>query len=179
MILVGLSIRTPDEKNSERIYLDIRKLLFDETPQIAPVISVRLKDEGAKSLKETIFSALWFLSILLVFGIIVSILTRLHFNYLSQAIFLFFIAVVSFLSYRIYQTANTYRVITKQNLFAPVLDFFFVPVIRVGRRFTEGIAQINFILLLIDFIIEAPFKALVGFFEQWFSFLASKREELE
>jgi hypothetical protein len=52
-------------------------------------------------------------------------------------------------------------------------------VIRVGRRFTEGISQINFILMIIDFIIEAPFKGLVGFFEQWFSFLATKREELE
>jgi hypothetical protein len=54
-----------------------------------------------------------------------------------------------------------------------------VPIIRVGRRFTEGIAQINFILIIIDFIIEAPFKGLVGFFEQWFLFLANKREELE
>ena len=54
-----------------------------------------------------------------------------------------------------------------------------VPVIRVGRKFTEGIAQINFILIIVDFIIEAPFKGLVGFFEQWFMFVADKREELE
>jgi hypothetical protein len=67
----------------------------------------------------------------------------------------------------------------RQSLTAPLIDFFFVPIIRVGRRLTEGIAQINFILIIIDFIIEAPFKGLVGFFEQWFLFLSIKREELE
>jgi hypothetical protein len=115
----------------------------------------------------------------LVFGLIGIILGKLHLNLLSQGIFLFFLAIVSFLTYRIYQTANTYTVIYKQNIITPIIDFFFVPVVRVGRRFTEGISQINFILMIIDFIIEAPFKGLVGFFEQWFSFLATKREELE
>jgi hypothetical protein len=114
-----------------------------------------------------------------MFGIIVSALSRLQFNPLSQGVFLFFIAIISFLTYRIYQTANIYTVVARQGLISPIIDFFFVPVIRVGRKFTEGIAQINFILIIVDFIIEAPFKGLVGFFEQWFMFVANKREELE
>jgi hypothetical protein len=94
-------------------------------------------------------------------------------------VFLFFIAIVSFLAYRIYQTAHIYTVVSKPNLFAPLFDFFFVPIIRVGQRLTEGFTQINFILIIIDFAIETPFKGLFGFFEQWFLFLANKREELE
>lgn len=179
MVIAGLGIKTPEKNNSQAIYVDIHKLLFDEKPQILPGLSIKLKKNSAVTIKERIFTFLWFLSIILIFGIIGSILNKLHFNLLSQAIFLFFLAIVSFLTYRIYQTANTYTVITKLNILTPLIDFFFVPIIRVGRRFTEGIAQINFILIIIDFIIEAPFKALVGFFEQWFSFLAAKREELE
>ena len=179
MVIAGLTIRTPDKRNSQKIYVDIYKLLFDENPQITQGISVKLKSNSVKSIKDYIFSVLWFLSTLLVFGLISIVLTKLQFNILSQAIFLFFIAIISFLSYRIYQAANMYTVIEKQNIFTPIIDFFFVPVIRVGRRFTEGIAQINFTIIVIDFIIEAPFKGLVGFFEQWFSFLANKREELE
>jgi hypothetical protein len=87
--------------------------------------------------------------------------------------------VISFLAYRIYETAHIYTVVSKVNLFSPLFDFFFVPVVRVGQRLTEGFAQINFILIVVDFLIEAPFKGLVGFFEQWFLFLANKREELE
>ncbi len=179
MVLVGLLIKTPDSRNSARIFFDIEKVLFEENPQIIQPLALKLKSDTSRSAKDIVFSVLWFLSILLVFGLIVTILTKLYFNPLSQAIFLFFIAIISFLSYRIYQTANIYTLSGRQSLLTPLVDFFFVPVIRVGRRFTEGIAQINFILIIIDFIIEAPFKGLVGFFEQWFSFLANKREELE
>lgn len=179
MILVGLGIKIPKDENSYTIYLDIHKLLFEENPKITENISLKLKANSVITIKDRVFSVLWLLSIILVFGIIGGILTSLHFNLLSQAIFIFFVAIISFLSYRIYQTANTYTVITKKNILTPIIDFFFVPIIRVGRRLTEGITQINFILIIIDFIIEAPFKGLVGFFEQWFSFLAAKREELE
>lgn len=179
MVIVGLSIKIPDNKNSQVIYTAIKKLLFEEEPKIISNLSVKLRKNSVITLKERIFSVLWLLSILLVFGLISSILGKLHFNYLSQGIFIFFITIVSFLTYRIYQTANTYRIIYGPNLFSPIVDFFFVPIIRVGQRLTEGIAQINFILLIIDYIIETPFKGIVGFFEQWFSFLANKREELE
>lgn len=179
MVVAGMRIKTPDNKNSHAIYLDIYKLLLEENPIIIENLSLKLKSNSVRTIRDYVFSFLWFLSIILIFGAISAILTKLHFNPLSQAIFLFFIAIISFLSYRIYQTASTYTVIFKKNLLTPILDFFFVPIIRVGRGFTEGIAQVNFILIIIDYIIETPFKGLVGFFEQWFSYLAAKREELE
>ncbi len=180
MILAGLGIKTPDSRNSQIIFLDIQRLLLQENPQTTKNLSFRLKSTTPKTIRHRIFSVLWFLSILLVFGLIGFILTKLHFNLLSQGIFLFFIAIVSFLTYRIYQTASIYTVVTgKQTILNPIVDFFFVPVIRVGRNLTEGISQVNFILIIIDYIIEAPFKGFVGFFEQWFLFLATKREELE
>jgi hypothetical protein len=179
MIFVGMLVQTPGDKNSFKIFTEIQKLLFEENPLITTNLTVKLKSTSVRTIRDQIFSVLWLLSIVLVFGLVISILTKLHFNPLSQGIFIFFIAIISFLSYRIFQTANTYTVISKQNILSPLVDFFFVPVIRVGRSFTEGIAQINFILIIIDFIIEAPFKGLVGFFEQWFSFLQNKREELE
>lgn len=179
MVGVGLLIKTPDAKNSAQILFNIQKLLFEENPQIVSNLSLKLKPDTTHNMKDFIFSILWVLSTLLVFGLIVSLLSKLQFNPLSQATFLFFIAIISFLTYRIYQTANIYTVVAKQGLLSPIVDFFFVPIISVGRKFTEGIAQINFILIIIDFIIEAPFKGIVGFFEQWFMFVADKREELE
>jgi len=179
MIASGLLITTPTTQNSQRIYLDIHELLFTENPKIIPTLRLKLKKDSGNAVKDYAFSILWLLSICLVFGLIVWGLSILHFNPLSQIIFLFFIAIISFLAYRINQTAHIYSVIPKTSLFSPVFDFFFVPIIRVGRRLTEGFTQINFILIIIDFMIEAPFKALFGFFEQWFLFLANKREELE
>ena len=179
MVASGLLIKTPNAQNSNLIYLDIRELLFTDNPKIIPTLRIKLKKDSGHAVKDYVFSILWLLSIGLVFGLIVWGLTLLHFNPLSQIIFLFFIAIISFLAYRIYQTANIYSVISKTSLFGPLFDFFFVPIVRVGRRLTEGFTQINFILLIIDFLIEAPFKGLFGFFEQWFLFLENKREELE
>jgi len=178
MVITGLAIKTPDRSNSQKIFLDIQRILFLDNPQIIQKISIKTKT-GSATIRDYIFSFLWLTTSLFSFGIIIFILTKLHFNVLSQGIFLFFIAIISFLTYRIYQTANIYSVATKQGLFTPLVDFFFVPVVSVGRRLTEGIAQVNFILMVIDLIIEAPFKGLVGFFEQWFLFLSIKREELE
>lgn len=179
MVFAGALIKTPGNKNSAKIFSDMQKLLFVDNPQLIQPLAIKLKPDTTHSMKDFIFSILWILSTLLVFGLIVSVLSKLHFNPLSQAIFLFFIAIISFLTYRIYQTANIYTIVAKQGLLSPIVDFFFVPIIRVGRKFTEGISQINFILIIIDFIIEAPFKGIVGFFEQWFMFVANKREELE
>lgn len=179
MLLVGLGIKTPGEENSEIILKNIKKLLFEEEPKLLPTMSLKLKTDGSKSFTEYLFSAIWFLSILLTFGFIWFVLGLLKFDILSKLIFIFFIAIISFLSYRIYQAANYYTVPRKSNLLAPLFDFFFVPVVRIGRGLTEGISQINFILILIDLLIEAPFKGFIGFFEQWFSFAARKREELE
>ena len=180
MVLAGLGIKTPDSRNSQIIFLDIQRLLLEENPKVSKNLSLRLKSTKPRTIRNQIFSVLWLLSILLVFGLIGFGLTKLHFNLLSQGIFLFFIAIVSFLTYRIYQTASIYTVVTgKQTILNPIVDFFFVPIVRVGRNLTEGISQINFTLIIIDYIIEAPFKGFVGFFEQWFLFLATKREELE
>ena len=175
----GLMIRTPNQQNSQAIYEDIQKLMFDENPLVAKKLVLNAKTKNIRTLKDYIFSLLWFFTIFLIFGLIWVILDRLSFNILSKSIFLFFVAIISFLSYRIYQTAHSFTLIKKQNILSPLFDFFYVPILRVGRRFTEGFAQINFILLVIDFIIEAPLKGLIGFFEQWFLFVAAKREELE
>jgi hypothetical protein len=179
MVGVGIGIKTPSEQNSHFIFNDIQKILFEEKPLIAPTLSLKLKADGTKNVKDYIFSMFWLFSIVLAFGIIWWFLGILHFNILSKGVFLFFIAIISFLSYRIYQIASSYTVVKRQNILTPLFDFFFVPVIRVGQRLTEGITQISFILLIIDFIIEAPFKGLIGFFEQWFLFVATKREEME
>ncbi len=179
MVLAGLGIKTPSQENSELIYKDIKKLLFEEEPNIINHLSIELKSKGSKTAYDYIFSILWFCSIALTFSGIWYLLGLLNFNILSKIIFIFFIAIISFLTYRIYQTAHSYTVTKKQSIFTPLFDFFFIPVVRVGRSLTEGISQINFLLLVIDFLIEAPFKGTIGFFEQWFLFAANKREELE
>lgn len=178
MIIVGIFIRTPGRDNSQRILNRIETILFDEEPKMGTVLALRVKPDRSKPLLNFIFSLLWLLAFAATFGFIYIILNSLHFNIVNKGVFMFFFAIVSFLSYRISQMAYVYNFQTKQSLLAPITDFFFLPLIRVGRRLTEGIAQVNIFLFILDFIFETPFKGIFAFFEQWFLFLHTKREEL-
>lgn len=178
MVIVGAFIRTPGKKNTERILNMIQAVLFDEEPRIGATLSITKHPDRRPSILMTIFTILWFTAFVISFGGISLILTRFNFNPVSQVIFLFFLAIVSFLSYRINLTANLYTVGDRQGYLTPIVDFLFMPIIRVGRRLTEGISQLNFILFIFDFIIETPFKLVFAFSERWFRFMHEKREEL-
>ena len=177
MIIVSLFIRTPGQDNTQRIFTYITRLLYDADPVLGSKLLVS-KTQVEKGF-GTAFNILWSIAFIISFGAIIVVLTRLNFNFVSQTIFIFFLAIVSFLAYRISLLANVYRVGEKQGVGTLLVDFFFMPIIRVGRKLTQGIAQINIFLMLFDFFIEAPFKYLFAFFDQWFYFLHSKTEELE
>jgi hypothetical protein len=178
MIIVSLFIRAPGVDNSKQILAYINQLLHEENPRMGNKLSVAKETKKATA-SHKVFNTLWFLGFLLSFGAVVFILSHLHFNIISQFIFIFFLAIVSFLSYRISLIANTFKVGEKQGLTTLVVDFLFMPIIRVGRNLTQSIAQVNIFLMFFDFFIEAPFKYIFAFFDQWFHFLHAKTEELE
>lgn len=178
MIVVSLFIRIPDQENSKRILSAIREILFSESPRLGSPLMLQKATKRKRPVLHIVFTVLWLLAFLLSFGSVSIALHRLHFTIISQFIFLFFLAIVSFLSYRISLIAHIYTVGEKQTISTPIVDFLFMPVIRVGQRLTQGISQINFFLFIFDFIIETPFKILFTFIEQWFRFLHDKREEI-
>jgi len=178
MIVVGFSIRTPGEKNSRLILSRIHALLFEESPKIGRIMSFPSAEKKPRSVMELTFGILWVVAFLLSFGAVSLGLSLLSFSAVSQAIFIFFLAIVSFLAYRINITAHEYSVENNQGVLTPIVDFFFMPIARVGQYLTAGISQVNIFLFILDFLIEAPYKGLVGFFDQWFFFLHNKREEI-
>jgi len=178
MVVVGLLIRVPGEKNTNEILRRIHILISDENPIVGKKLIIKKNDERTKSSLYTFFSVLSITGFSVSIGLIVLLLMRFNFTLASQGIFIFFLSIVSFLAYRINQTAQTYTVVERQHLFTPIIDLFFMPIARVGRKLTESISQINIFLFILDFLIETPFKGLVSFFEQWFFFLHSKRDGL-
>lgn len=177
MILVSLFIRTPDAENSRRILATLENVLYEDNPELGNKLMLQKNQVKPKPI-IILFDTLWLFAFIISFGGIVYILNLLHFNLISQFIFLFFLAIVSFLTYRINTIAESYIVLEKQNLLTPVIDFLFLPIVRVGRHLTESVSRINFILFIFDFVFETPFKVVFAFFEQWFHFLHAKREEL-
>ncbi|OGE36397.1 hypothetical protein A3B45_02015 [Candidatus Daviesbacteria bacterium RIFCSPLOWO2_01_FULL_39_12] len=180
MMIVGLFIQTPSRENSYRIRDKIHEVLFSDEPNLSKPLVLRKKPKKTDPLLGGLFMLFWLVTFILSFGAIIVILSKLKINPLSQAVFVFFLAIVSFISYRINRTAHMYILKDKKESFRSLaFDFFFMPFIQVGRRLTAAVAQINIILFIFDFIIETPFKGIVAFLEQWFLFLRTQREKLD
>lgn len=179
MIFVGLMVKTPTKENSYKILKKIHQILYEESPSLTTTLVIKRKQSKTDPILWTLFITLWIITFVLSFGGIIYLLNILQVNPISQGIFVFFLAIVSFVSYRINQTAHMYLVRDKkEGLGTIAFDFFFMPFIYVGRRLTTAISSINIILFIFDFIIEMPFKAIVAFFEQWLFFLRNQREKL-
>lgn len=178
MIIVGLFIRAPGNANSKRILEYTKKVLFENNPSLGDSFVIKKTGDKNKTL-DTVFTLLWFFAFFVTFGAIVWVLNKVHFTFISKTVFIFFLAIVSFLSYRIGLMSKIYTVEERQGWTTPIVDFFFMPIIRVGRHLTDGIAQINVLIFIFDFIFETPFKGIFAFFEQLFLFLHAKREGLE
>lgn len=179
MVVVALFIKTPTRENSLRIWDKIKQIIYEGDPNSWQPLILRKATNKVDPILWLIFIALWLGALVLVLGSIVYVLNWLHMTLVSQSVFIFFLLIVSFICYRINQTAHMYTVESDKHSFRSVLfDFFFVPVIQAGRRLTENISKINVILFFFDLFIETPFKVIFGFFEQWFVFLRTQREKL-
>lgn len=178
MIVASFFIRIPEQKNTARILERLHSLLYDTNPQLGRPMVIK-PDRKAATAMDILFSVLWFFGFFISFGIILLALKGLGFSIVGMAIFMFFLTIVAFFIFRIYQIAHTYTVVSRQHFFTPIIDFLFMPIAQVGRYLAEGVSQVNIFLFIFDFLIETPFKTMFGFAEEWFHYLHTKREYLE
>lgn len=175
MFLVTASIRLPGEENTKKVISEIKEFVYQEQPVKT---TIELVPPARGKILGSSFMAIYFLTYLLIFGGIIFLLNKAHFNILSQAIFLFFLSVVSFFGYRVRLLTKTYELTEKEWVLTPIVDFLFLPILRVGQWLSNELAQINILIFIFDFVIEAPFKAFFSVVEEWIHFVQAKREEI-
>lgn len=177
MFVIGLFIRVPGIKNTDKIVQGIKEISYQFAER-------KVIHKIKKPLKRTVFMTRVFrvvytIIFALTFGMIIYGLNRLGFNVASMVIFIFFLSLVSFFSIRISQSARELHIVEKrENFFTFVKDFFSLPILHFGRWLTNNLSKINFFVILFDFVIEAPFKVLISIIEEWTSYVEEKKEEL-
>ncbi|MBI4139141.1 hypothetical protein HY479_03255 [Candidatus Uhrbacteria bacterium] len=175
MFFVGLLIRIPGQANTERLKTGVVELLSD-TP--LPVREIRAR-QPHRGMRRFWFTLAYACTFLLSFGVTIGFLRALHFTWLSIAMFLFFLCVVSFFGFRLRVAARELVVVEgKQGFFAMLVGFFSLPILRAGKWLSRSINRINVFLFIFDFLFEAPFKIFLTVLEEWFAFLKEKKEEL-
>jgi hypothetical protein len=174
MFLVAMTIRVPNERNTDKIIKRLNAVVDD--PDGRNSIKLTIPDVKPRSNAYIyVYLAMFFIS----FGLISWLLSRIHFNFVSGGLFFFFTCLVSFFAFRIRQTARELVVVDqKESVISGIIDFFFLPFLRVGRMLSQAFSKINIFIFIFDFILEAPLKSLIAVAEEWFTFIREKKDEI-
>lgn len=178
LFLLAGFFSVPGLDNTKRLVERIKKIVykFDDLASETNIFSTKAYNK--RPVLTGVFSLFYLVMFLVSFGFISFVLTKLHFNLASQIIFVFFITLVSFFAYRIRISAKEYEVVERQGFLEPILDLFFLPILRAGYYLSTGIAKLNIFIFIFDFILEAPLKVIFEVVEEWIHFIRAKKEEI-
>ena len=168
---------TPGEENSQKIVQGIEEIIFQSEDKKEPY-RLRKPVKRSKTL-NAVFHLLYTVTFFLTFGAVIWILDQVGFNWISITIFLFFLALISFFSIRIRKGIKDLFILEPKESFASfILDFFYVPIVQVGKWLSEKFSKINVFVFILDFIIEAPFKVFVEIAEEWTKYVKERKDEI-
>lgn len=179
-ILLFLAVaftRLPGAANTEAIIKGIHELIFTENQRTNPYLLKQPIMRG--SIISTLFTIIYIITFFFSFGLVLWILQKLQFSYVSMLIFLFFLVFAAFFAVRIRRNPRYWVVIeSRENIFSFIWNFFYIPIISVGKWLSGKFARVNVFVFILDFIIEAPFKVLIAVTEDWTKYVRERRERI-
>jgi hypothetical protein len=86
---------------------------------------------------------------------------------------------VSFFAFRVKSISRDYVFQEgREGFLSSLIDFIFLPTIKVGQWLSIQISRLNVLGFIFDFIIEAPLKAFLEVIEEWVRFVRAKKDEI-
>jgi hypothetical protein len=175
---IASSVKYPKEDNTKEIIKNAEILIYQQK-QTEELKNVRVSDQES-AFAERILDLFY---IILFFGALFTLIRFLGFigfNVVAMIIFVIFTGTVSFFGALIRQSIrDLVATKDKEGFFSLLFDTILLPFVRLGRLLSVKFSQINVLIFILDFLIEAPFKFIIRAFEAWFDFLRRKRDEIE
>jgi len=177
LFLVILFTNVSSDANTKKVVVGVNEITFNEKKRDKKIILRKPIRRGG--FISAIFGMIYFATYFLSFGVVIWLLDKIKFNWVSMIIFIFFLAFVSFFSVRIRKSVQQ-LVITeeKENLFNFFFNFLFVPIIAVGKWLSSNFSKVNVFVFILDFVIEAPFKLFVEISEQWTKYVKERKDDI-
>ena len=177
LFAIVLFTRMPGSKNTDKIIEGVSEITLEENARKEPFVLRRRTKRGG--VINSIFNFLYFITFFCSFGAVVWGLEKIGFTWVSIIIFLFFLALVSYFGIKIKDKSRELMVIEpKENIFTFVMDFFYIPVIAVGKWLSEKFSRINVFAIVLDFVVEAPFKIFVETAEEWTKYVRERKDDI-
>ncbi len=177
MFVIASSAKIPSSENTKAIVAGIKAHIY---PGEHDVNNYKFKPVQKRTFSKTFsFTFIYAAIFITSFGAIVYGLRVLQFNIISILLFLLFLSVVSFLGMKIRGSVKSLNVLKgREGFISSFFDFLFLPILKVGQWISVKFSKFNVFAIFLDLVIEAPFKTIIALFEEWFSFMKEKREEI-
>ena len=169
LLLFGLTRRVgvPGRKNTEAIIDGVFQIANVGAPRS---LTVR---EGRRA---GVFGIIYFLMTLGLFGGVAGLLQLLDFTIVGGALFVLFLALVMYFAFRVRYRAAQWKVSAEESGVFFVWQLLALPIVRAGQWLSRTFSSINIIVVVMDFILETPFRLLLNFSHQ---FLLYMREQAD
>lgn len=177
LLVMILFTWSPAKENEKKILEGLEEIVFSEKRQKYSIIL--RKPIKRNFVMDFIFNILYFTGFSITIYLIIKGLTFIDFNWVNITIFLFFLTFVSFFSFRIKRDIKRFIIIEpKENLVSFLFDFFYMPIVAMGKFLSDNVSRVNIFIFILDFIIEVPFKVFVEIFDDWVKYIKEKKENL-
>ena len=175
LIILSATIRRPSTDNSKAIAKGAEEIVYGKTEE--PIAIINTKE--LKTASDWSLSIFFLVTYGISFGLAIWILNIIHFNWLGILIFLFLFSVVSFFNALVRQPIRELLVAReKEGMVGIIIDTLSMPFVRLGKWMSVNFSRVNVFIFLFDIVIEAPFKVVVRFIQQWAGFIRRKKEEI-
>lgn len=176
MFFLVLTVRPPKKENLQQVIIEVIKIAYITERKDIYTIDVPKKRGW---LMNTIITIFYLFGFFVSFGFIIWGLQKLNFGIISTIVFLIFISLISFAGVKLRERSRELEIMEKKESFLMLfIDFFSLPVIRVGKWLSSQWIKYNVVIIFINFLIDMPFQIFVEFLEQWRAFLKEKKEEI-
>ncbi len=135
--------------------------------------------QKSRDLVKGMFFILYSIVFLISFGVVVYALHAFVLNIVSIALFMFFLALVSYFGLRIRYNAKRWQIVAgEEGALAFLWNLFTLPIVEVGRWLSIKFQAINIFVFIMDFIIENPYKLILKVSDAFVSFVKERREQI-
>ena len=174
LFVMTRSIRPLGASNTSLVIAGLHGVLYNSTE--AKVVKVKLK--SSYGIIGTVFALVYLAVFGVTLSVILSVLNTLKFNWVGVLLFLFFLSLVSYFGLRIRHQAQRLKIQTgNESSLAVLWNIFTLPIINLGQWMTRSFSAINIFVFTMDFLIEAPFKFILGFSDSFISYIKDKKDE--
>jgi hypothetical protein len=172
LLLLALTRKVgfPGEDNTEAVIAGVQNAVRGK---VRPIV---IRSSSSRNL--FVFGLVYLVMTIGLFGAILGVLQAFEFNILGGTLFLFFLALVMYFAFRIRYRASQWRVTKDERPLAVLGSVLTTPIIHAGRWLSRTFSSVNILVLVMDFIIETPFKYLLDFSHQFLRYLREKADDL-